>query len=495
MNFKTTAILLVLLLGIGGYVFFTRDKGASTDTTATPTPPAAKPLLDLKSADVTAITIDGSDGKPVLALEKANGNWRLTAPVKAAADKYSADSLVDAVTTDLKPTSLVKASGPDAPQTGIDHPQYTVELTAGEKSAKLVVGDRLGVGDGVYAQAGGSGDVAVVPASLLETLARPASDLRNKQLFGTTTSADVQQLTLTHRDGTKIELQKLAGAWKIVGPTPTAADTTAVEDLLSTVISLSPVSFVDDPVGAMGLKKPSAVVSFSTLAPATQPSTKPTTGPAPTVVTFGSYDGVQRTNVFAALSDGTTFKVAASTLDSLNKTPLDLRDKSVVDVDPAKVKSVTIAIETTATTQPTTKPAVTKTIVLTRRPPKPVVMGPVLPATKPTTRATTGPTSAPAPAPPTVWTVDGTDADDAKVTALLAQFHPLKADKFLAASAITNPARRFTVTFVTGAGVPVVVHVDEPGHDLPLVGMAAGATFNLPTGNTLATDLSAEMKK
>ena len=474
MNFKSTAVLLVLLIAVGGYVLFTRNKGP-----AVPATPAVHTVLDVTAADVTAVTVAAGDGKPTVAMEKIDGNWRLTQPVRAAADSYKASSLVDDLTTNLKSTNVVKATGGDAPKTGVDHPQYTVDLTAGGRTAKLAVGDRLAVGDGVYAQVAGQDSVDVVPATLLDTLAKPASDLRKTQLFDNVTTADVKQLTLTHKDGSKLELQKAGGAWKVVAPQPMPADTSAVEDVLATVINLTPVSFVDDPADAVGLNRPQAVVAFSTASP----TTAPTTGPVPMVVKLGGYDDVQKKNVFASLSDGTMVKVAASVLDTLNKSALDLRDKSVLDVDPATVTKVTIATDTAATTQPTTQPAASKTVVLTRRPPKPVVMGP---STKPTTAATTAPT--------TVWTLDGgADADDAKVASLLGQFHPLKADKYLTASAVANPARRFTVTLTRGSNPPVVVRIDDPGHDLSLIGTADGLTFNLPT--TLATDLTAEFKK
>ena len=477
MNFKTTAVLLVLLLAVGGYVLFTHD--SNPPSTETPKPPPTPSVLDVKSSDVTAVTIAGADGKPVVAADKVAGNWRLTAPVAAPADAGKVSSLVEELTS-LKPTSTVAATA----AVGIDHPQYTVTLVAAGKTSTLLVGDRLGMGDGLYVQAAKADTVAIVSPYLLDTLARPASDLRNSQLFNVT-SADVKQLTITHADGGKVQLAKEGTTWKIVAPTAVAADESAVSELLYAVTGLTASGFVDDKSQATGLAHPTVVVSFNTAAPTTAPTTGPTTGPAPTVITLGSYDNVQKKNVYASTSDGTVVKVSASTLESLNKSALDLRDKAVVDVDPAKLTAVSIAVETTATTQPTTRPASTKTVLLTHRPAKPPVLGPVKP--------TTGPTSAPTTKPSTEWTVDGVDADDAKVAALLAQFHPLRAEKFLAASAIKTPDRRFAITLTSNGAPPVVVHIDDPGHDLTPVGTANGLTFNLPA--TLATDVTGDLKK
>ena len=255
----------------------------------------------------------------------------------------------------------------------------------------------------------------------------------------------------------------------MTAPAAAPADTTAVEDLLYTVTGLTATEFVDDKSEAIGLNHPQAVVTFSTAAPTTAPTTGPTaapaTGPAPMSVTLGGYASTGKKDLFAATEDGSVVKVAASVLESLNKTPLDLRDKTVLDVDPTAVASVSITTETSPTTRPTTAPTTAptvapRTVVLARRPPKPLAMGPARPTTGPSTGPTTGPATAPA-AVVTEWTANGADADDAKVTALLTQLHPLKAEKYLAASAIAAPARRFTVTVTPKTGAPVILHVDE----------------------------------
>ena len=488
MNFKTTAVLLVLLLAGGAYLLFTRDK-TGTDTAK---PPAAAPtvLPNVASADVTGLTIADAAGKPILAVEKVSDAsaaapvWRLTKPVGAPADTSKVSSLVDELTA-LHPTNAISAAAD--PKAAVAKPQYTVTLTAAGKPVTLLVGDRLGVGDGVYVQPAGSDSVSVVSPTLLDTLARPANDLRNAQLV-TATPTDIKQVTLTHADGSKLSLVKDGSAWRITAPKPAPADATAVDDLLYAVTGLSASAYVDDPAAvATGLSRPQIAVAYSTAAPTTAPTSGPSTQPAMTTVTLGNYATVEKADVYATVSNGPTVKVAAATIESLNKTELDLRDKVVLDVDPAKVTQLTIAVETPATTQPAAHPASVKTVVLTRRPPKPVMMGPVRPTTGPASRPATAPVK-----PATVWTANGADADDARITTLLDELHPLRADKFLADSVVKNPDRRFTVTIVTGSSPPTVVHVADPGHDLSLIGTTADLTFNLPA--TMAADLTGTFK-
>jgi hypothetical protein len=171
-------------------------------------------------------------------------------------------------------------------------------------------------------------------------------------------------------------------------------------------------------------------------------------------------------------------------LDSLNKKPLDLRSKTVVDVDPATVSGIVVSSNQSATTQPVA-PAVKKSVALIKRK-KNVTVGPALP----------GKTPAVPPAPQTDWQIAGakpTDADDSKVTSLLGQFHPLKADQYLPVPALGKSVKQFTVTLTTTTGTPQVITFVDPGADAELIGSWNGLTFQVP--RTVETDLSAEFAK
>ena len=484
MNIKTTIVLLVLLLGVGSYVFFTREK---TDTAAKP---VVHTLVDVKADDVTRFVITSSDGKKIAAQKTTDGSapavWKLTEPVSAPAESYKISSLLESI-TGVKSTAQVPAAGSDAPATGLDKPQYTVELFVGDKPTKLVVGDTLGVSGGVYVKVDDHAEVDVVSSSLTDSLDKPANDLRKTQLFDTA-SPSVQQITVTHKDGSQLVLEKQTKGWQMIKPESAPADSSAVEDLASSVINMTPAEFVDEPSLAMGFNRPMDVVEFSAQAPSTQPTTKPSEMPGGVKVIFGGYDDLEKKNVFAQIPDGTIVKVPASVLDSLNKKPFELRDKTVVDIDPATVTKLSIDLNQAATTQPVAA-AVKKLVVLQRRK-KDLSMGPALPLPK-------GATSKPAPAPQTDWIVADkkpVDADDAKVTTVLGELHPLKADKYLEKDSAAKPVKSYTLTIVTtNPATPAVMILRDPGNDGSLVGSYNGLWFEMP--RTILTDLAAEFVK
>lgn len=490
MNIKTTLILLVLLLGLGAVLLITRDKGG------TPASVVEHNLLDVKAADVTKLTITDADGKTVAATKAPDASgtsvWQLTQPVHAATDTFKVASLVEQLAT-LHSTASVDAAA--ASGTGVDKPRYTAVLTAGDKNYTLKVGDKLAVSDGVYVRVGDQPGADVVSATLLDTLARPVSELRKSQLFDANSST-VQQITVAKKDGSQIVLEKQAKGWQMLKPTTLPADQYATEDLISAVTTMQPVNYVDDTSTVVGMTRPAYTVQFSTMAPTTRPASTQSTQsamPGGQTVVFGGFDGVEKKNVFAKLPDGTFVTVAAGVVDSLNKKPLDLRDKTVFDFDPETVTAVAIATDQPATTQPAATPAVDTVVKLSRRKTDAGLMGPGKPtATGPSTaQAATAPVT-----PPTKWAVDPAhpvDADDAKIDALLAQLHPLKAEKYEESAPVAKAVKTVAVTLTVTGKPPVVLTLTDTGVDQPLSGLFDGLRFDAP--RTLESDLSGDFKK
>ena len=86
MNFKTTLILLVLLVVVGAYVAYDRYNAGDRDKVETATD--NKKLFDVKNKDdVNSLTIKSADGSEIV-LTKAENKWRMTKPVESAAEAF-----------------------------------------------------------------------------------------------------------------------------------------------------------------------------------------------------------------------------------------------------------------------------------------------------------------------------------------------------------------------------------------------------------------------
>ena len=495
MNFKTTIALIVLLAAAGAALFFTRDKSADTAKVSTD---AAGKLLDIDSKDVTSVVITPSDGSQ-MTLKKTGADWQVTEPVTAPADTYEVESLVRAF-TDAATRGEIDPGGANAAATGLAAPRYHVTLATGTKSVKFAVGEKSAVGDNLYVQLDGKSMADLIPATdLSDKLGKGSDNYRKKELVAAT-SDQINQITVTHADGSNLAIAKTGSDLQVTAPTTMPADSSAASDLTYAITGLRADSFVDPKhVPATALAHPQMTVTFATAAPA---SAGKTVAPlANTTIVFGSYDDILKKNVYATVvGSNSVAKIPATSLDGFKKKPLDLRDKKIVNLDPDQVSKLTLTTDSTATTRPTTRPASKKSVALVRRKID-HTLGPVLPiaaATAPTTGPASRPTTSPAtkPAePPSKWVLDGTavPADDAKVTKLLGDLHPLTADKYRDPLPTTRPVDTYVLTITTTGpgGTPVVEHtltLIDPGNDQPLIGSYEGLTFDV--ARTIIPDLA-----
>jgi hypothetical protein len=558
MNFKTTVVLIIVLAVAAGVMFFTREKSGEAPKTAEQ---KQRIFAELKPEDVTKIVVTPSEG-PRTVLEKTTAVWRMIEPVNAGAEAFEVDGLVRQV-VELQSLGKVQTSGADAGATGLTSPHYTIEMTdkAG-KSYRLLVGEKSPVGDSLYVSTAGPGEAQVVAADLLEHLEKPASTYRDPKLVNVPTS-EVKQLTLKHGDST-IVLVKSGDDWKMIQPKSMPAEKSMVDDIVFGLTGLRAVDFVSEDskdAALYDLKTPKVSAILSTQ-PATQPATQAIAGAAatapatqPVEIRFGRYDDVLKKNIFASSSQTPAVaKVAASILETLDKKPIELRDKRVVDINADEVSRIEITSDLKATTKPTSRPASKTTVVLERHkgPALPIgIAAPTTTASATTTPAlaapaatsalaktqattvasaqrtsgastqaatqtstapatttavtSTAPATKPAAAatqPATKWEIVEADqrhpANDSKIDALLSQLHPLRVEKYLENPPATQPTATYTLSITTAGpgGTPVnqyTLRLIDPGNSQSLRGDYNGLGFE--ANRTLLDHLSGDFTK
>ncbi len=515
MNFRTTLFLLVLLIGVGLYVLFTRQ--TSTDTRKVN--PSESKLVGIEARDIDKVAITPQDGKRVV-LERSGAAWRLAEPVNGAADSMQVDSLLREI------ADLASARQVDLKETGVESPSFRIEITdRNGKTRKLDVGNRATVGDNLYVRLDGRDKAEVVAAGIYEQLEKPYTTYRESRLI------DVPQMLVTEVQITRpegiLKLRKEGSNWQIIEPKAMPADAMAVSDLLTTITSFSANSFVAEDMKEAReyqLDRPTMTIAFSIEPLATQPLTAASTGPtrpttrgAQTVIRFGRYEDITKKNVFAAVSDqGPVVTVSATTLDSFRKTPLDLREKKVLDIDPEHVSELSLLSDRPAATQPITRPAERHETIIRRRI-ESAIAGPPMPATQPATAPSTAPTTQlsgtqpstnpstaavtqPA-APPSKWMLVSEprgDANETRMDALLQSLHPLKAQKFLEKSPTTQPAKTWLLRIHSepAGGKPagaIELHLSDLGPDSPPVATYGDLVFEVDRNllDNLAADFAA----
>ena len=325
MRLRNTIIVLVLFAIVGGYAFVVSHY---SETEAT------KKLLAVKQDDIAKIELKYSDRDIVL--ERDQGKpWRLVKPVGADADQAQANNLARAIaegvlvrTVDDKPADLAPF--------GLKPPTTTVIVTTFDHKIvpAIEVGKSTPIGFNTYVRLANSPAVLLTEGAFSSGMNKTVNDLRVRDLMAFKLD-DVQKLTIARDNGQTVEIDRDGDNWKIVKPAPAPADDTAVRMALGTLVNARASDFVADAPGNVnqyGLEKPHLTATV-VLKNGEQQS-----------MLFGFKQNEQgKSGIYVRRGErAPVYAVAEYVMTSLDKSPLDFRDKTIVKVDPETVETVKV---------------------------------------------------------------------------------------------------------------------------------------------------------
>src|SRR5581483_2761695 len=244
MNLRNTLMMLVVLLALGGYVYFVQVPREKKET-------EEKKVLAFDKEAVSELTLTYPDR--VLTLKKNGaGKWRITQPVEADADETTVKNLVNSIAD-----AEVKRTLDEVPQDlavyGLTTPVVKVKLTLkdGKTLPLLLFGKDTPVGFSTYAQKDGDAKVILVPQTLRVGLIKQVKDVRDQTIL-TFNDNDVKKLEIRGPDR-EIVLNKTDAGWTLEKPVRAKADDTEVRTFLSSLRSLRAQDFLEEP--ALELKE------------------------------------------------------------------------------------------------------------------------------------------------------------------------------------------------------------------------------------------------
>ncbi|MBS1253520.1 MAG: hypothetical protein MAG451_02569 [Anaerolineales bacterium] len=163
MSFRNTAILLIVLVILGGAVFFVNRQGlAETDSDATPTP---APLTSLAASDVQSVEIE--EGDKSITVERQDEKWVIAGDSPEPAGEAKVTTTLNRL-TGLKPTKTLD-DVQDVADFGLEEPAWTITLTPKDGDSVVYrVGDENPRGTSRYLQVDGDAAIRLVPKSNVE---------------------------------------------------------------------------------------------------------------------------------------------------------------------------------------------------------------------------------------------------------------------------------------------------------------------------------------
>lgn len=247
MNFRSTVLLLLVLAGLGGFVWFYESKIPTAEEKAA----AEQRLIVFNPGEVTRLQI--KLGNSLTACVKNQNGWQLIHPLKAAADPEKIQEILEALARARLQRSVELKESPG-------EPRAELTLWAQDRPISLKFGENTPLGRNLYVKIEGRSDWRVVSADLFGKVIRNADDLRDRRIF-TFALQEVKGCEVVSSKGiAKIEQKN--GEWRSqAGP----CDRQKVESYLYRLQGLRALDFLpaDEMKKPMGLEKPQVKITVS----------------------------------------------------------------------------------------------------------------------------------------------------------------------------------------------------------------------------------------
>lgn len=244
---KSTLFLLLVLLGLGAYIYFVASKPKEpTDAKQ------EKVFASLAPDQITELKVKSQSGD-VTSLKKDGDAWKVVAPITEKA----AESEVSNITSALEQVDIARVldeNPASVAEFGLETPKIEVEFKSSDgKSGKLLLGEKNATGGNLYARRNDEKRVFLIPAYHEATFNKSTFDLRDKTLM-TIARDKVDGIEVT-TGGDTIELTRAGDDWKLTRPLAARADASMVIGLISRVESSQMKSIVATDVAPADLKK------------------------------------------------------------------------------------------------------------------------------------------------------------------------------------------------------------------------------------------------
>lgn len=280
-----------------------------------------KTVLAFDPRSVSAVEVVLRDA--TLAVEQADGKWRLTRPVALAADRDTVTEFLERLQTEKVKEFVAEAPKSLAPY-GLERPVRVSVHTGRDKdraTKSLLFGNADRAKQGVYAMRPGETSVLLLPEAAWTAVPKNVAALRNKTVVEFERDR-VSRIDLESPKGA-VALAREGDRWRLTAPEALPADQVEAGAILFKLRELRARGFLTDDASGVAryLSKPTVRVTV------TEQGAPPKTlllAPSP------EKPGGQPSAYAALAGQGPVVLVDAKTLDELSRSATDLRDRTFV---------------------------------------------------------------------------------------------------------------------------------------------------------------------
>jgi len=242
-RFKSTIVLSLVLILLGGYLYYIEIPGEKKKQEAEV---KQKRLYNFTSSAITNLTIERSKGQPIELLHDPThpeDPWQIVQPVETVANDAAVSALASQIER-LESSRMVEEKSENLKEFGLDPPAYSVIITLNRTDTEILeVGGENLTGNEVYVRKGQGTPVYLVPAAIKKALNKDLTGWRRQELFQFS-STDVKQIQI-ESPRQQIEIVREGEGWKIKKPIQAKGDPTEISNLLGSLSGLRGEDFID----------------------------------------------------------------------------------------------------------------------------------------------------------------------------------------------------------------------------------------------------------
>jgi hypothetical protein len=351
MNWRTTLILAVIVLGVFAYLRFFEMKQPSTGEARR----QAQNVVNFDRSKVDGIIIQNGDEK--IEIRRRDNKWRLEIPIKDQADAALVENLLSDLETWQKegtiPAKDIDADKSKLNEYGLNRPKLKLKLIGSDRPPEILFGKDAALEGRMYVRFENSKETFLAKQSVKKDIDKKAEEFRDKKLTDVTT-AQVRRIVLKTPAG-EMELEKKGDHWDIVKPLRARADDEKVGDLLAQVTTARIQQFVADDHGDLrpyGLAEPrGSITLFSQegrkdqkveIADSIKVFGQDDKGQ---MLQIGSVPEKEKDQVYVRFAPrGAVYTLPKKVEEALNTKPADLRDYHLVRIDTNVLDRITIDV-------------------------------------------------------------------------------------------------------------------------------------------------------
>ena len=328
---KSTLALVVVLGGLGAYIYFVTSKMPEGGGAASDDAKKEKVFASLQADKIEDVKVTTAAGDAT-SLKKDGGAWKITQPAELPAS----ESEVSALTSALGQAEIVRVideNPANLTDYGLANPRVEIDFkTAADKGfSKLSIGEKTPTGGDYFAKRNDEKKVFLITASLETSFNRTTFDLRDKTLLKFERDK-VDALDISAA-GKTLAIGKDGGEWKLSKPVQTKADFGSVEGLVGRLQTVQMKSIAADNASPAdlkkyGLDKPEATVVLGL-------------GSARATLLFGG-KAADNTVYARDASKPSVVTVESALLDDMKKGADDYRRKDIFEFRPFNANHIEI---------------------------------------------------------------------------------------------------------------------------------------------------------